>query len=336
MSGKPNTGASARILITGSMGCIGAWVLRHLIDDGASVIATDLSISSDMSGTRPALLLSESELADIQWEALDVTDAAAVQRIVEQHKPTHIVHLAGLQIPFCKANPSLGAMVNVVGTVNVFEAARAHGVSGLVYASSVGALGAPENYPDRAITDADLPLPNNLYGVYKTANEATAKVYWQDWQVGSIGLRPYVVYGAGRDQGMTADIAKACLAVAANKPFHIRFDGPITLQHASDVSRIFIDSALAEYQGADVFNLRNDVIEVADFVSMLKELYPNSNISYKQNNPLPFPSDFDDAGIKGALKSVAHMPLEKAIVADVEQFSNLLSSGQLTTECLDA
>ncbi len=328
--------ATSRFLITGSMGCIGAWVLRNLLDDGAHIVATDLSIPDDKSTTRPGLLLDNDELARVHWQSLDVTDANAVNSLVSEHKPTHIVHLAGLQIPFCKADPTMGAMVNVVGTVNVFEAARNNNVRGLTYASSVGVLGAPELYPDRALTDADLPMPNNLYGVYKMANENTAKVYWQDWQVGSVGLRPYVVYGAGRDQGMTADLAKACLAVAAGKPFHIRFDGPVTVQHANDVARIFIDSASVEYQGAGVFNLRNDVIEVAEFVALVKELYPDANITFEQNNPLPFPADFDDAGIQGVLQRVAHTPLKKAITSDVEHFTQLLNSGRLTTESLNS
>jgi len=317
-------------LVTGTMGCLGAWVLRNLLADGAKIIATDI----DTTVTRPALLLSDEQIESITWEKLDVTNASAVNSIFEKHQPTHAIHLAGLQIPFCKADPTMGAMVNVVGTVNLFEAARHNQIRGLSYASSVGVLGSSDHYPNRPLTDTDAPIPNNLYGVYKVANENTAKVYWQDWRVGSIGLRPYVVYGVCRDQGLTADIAKACLAVAANEPFHIRFDGPITVQHADDVARIFIDSALAEYQGADVFNLRNDVIEVAEFVASLKQLYPEAQITFEQNNPLPFPSDFDDAGIRGVLGSVAHTPLKKAIQTDVDQFSDLLASGRLTTESL--
>jgi len=317
-------------LVTGTMGCIGAWVLRNLVNDGASIIATDL----DTTISRPALLLNEKELDSITWEQLDVTDSAAVNALVEEHQPTHIVHLAGLQIPFCKASPSMGAMVNVVGTVNMFEAARHNNVKGLSYASSVAVMGTTDQYPDRTLNDADLPNPSNLYGVYKTANENTARVYWQDWQGGSVGLRPYTDFGVCRDQGMTADIAKACLAVAANKPFHIRFDGPITVQHANDVARIFIDSALVEHQGADVFNLRNDVIEVAEFVALIKQLYPEAQITYEKNNPLPFPADFDDAGIRGVLDEVAHTPLKQAIQSDIDQFSKLLSEGKLNTDSL--
>jgi len=317
-------------LITGTMGCIGSWVLRNLLDDGANIIATDI----DTEVSRPKLLLTDSEIEKITWEKLDVTKADDVSDLVAKHKPTHLIHLAGLQIPFCKASPSLGAAVNVVGTVNLLEAAKLHGVAGVSYASSVGVYGAPENYPDGMIGNDAPNLPNNLYGVYKTANEWTARVYWQDWQLGSIGLRPYTVYGVGRDQGLTADIAKALLAVAANEPFHIRFSGPVALQHANDVARLFIACALKEYQGADVFNLRGDYIDVADVVQLISKRYPDARISYEENNALPFPSNFDDSELQSVINNVPHTAFELAMEHDVEQFKALLASGKLDTSCL--
>ncbi len=321
-----------KFLLTGSMGCIGAWVLRNLTDQGIDVVATD--VQSDP--VRPSLLLNEQELAAIDWQTLDVTDVKAVDKIVADNGVSHIVHLAGLQIPFCRANPSLGAAVNVTGTTNIFEAARHHGVKGVSYASSIGVMGPPENYPNKPVAD-DVPLiATTLYGVYKAANEKTAGVYWQDWQVASVGLRPYVVYGTGRDQGMSADPAKAVLAAAAGKPFHIRFDGPIALQHANDVAQIFINSARAADGGAPVCNLRGDVIEVDAFVTLLQEIVPAAKITFEKNAPLPYPADLDDAGLRGVLGEVPYTPLRDAIEADLARFSDLLASGKVDLAQLDA
>ncbi|NJN97282.1 MAG: NAD-dependent epimerase/dehydratase family protein, partial [Anaerolineales bacterium] len=126
-------------LLTGSMGCIGAWVLRNLVAEGVRVIATDLTTDP----VRPGLMMTPAQLARISFVQLDITDLKALQTLVEQEQVTHIIHLAGLQVPFCRANPALGARVNVVGTVNIFEAVRqAQGqVRGLSYASSVAVLG---------------------------------------------------------------------------------------------------------------------------------------------------------------------------------------------------
>jgi nucleoside-diphosphate-sugar epimerase len=248
---------------------------------------------------------------------------------VKDHGITHVIHLAGLQIPFCRADPALGAAVNVVGTVNVLEAVRHNGVAGLSYASSLAALGPADLYPERPVPDDAQTAPATLYGVYKVANEETARIYWADWQVGSIGLRPYNVYGVGRDQGMTADIAKAILAVAAGKPFHIRYGGPVALQHASDVAEIFIAAARAEHQGATVVNLRNDVVTVEEFVSVLKQMHPQAKITNETDNVLPFPADLDDSGLGRLIGDIPHMPLADAIRRDVAHYSALLDAGKI-------
>ncbi len=320
-----------RFLITGSKGCIGTWVLRHLLDEGGKFLATDLS--DDTSRSR--LLLSDEEIDRINWQKLDVTDTRAVNETVAENGITHIIHLAGLQIPFCRANPPLGAAVNVVGTVNILEAARHNKIAGLSYASSLAALGPPDLYSETPIPDSALTAPAALYGVYKVANEETARIYWQDWQVGSVGLRPYNVYGVARDQGMTADIAKAILSVAANRPFHIRYDGPIALQHASDVARIFIDCARSEYLGVTVCNLRNDVISVSEFITKLMELYPQARITCETGSSLPLPADLDDSGVRSILGSVPHIPLTEGIRQDFEKYSVLIGQDRIDLTQLD-
>lgn len=318
-------------MITGAMGCIGAWVMRNLVQEGVKVIGTDLATEP----VRPRQVMSEEELSKVTIAKLDVTDLKAVRSVVEEHGVTHIIHLAGLQVPFCRANPSLGAAVNVVGTVNIFEAARHAGVKGLSYASSLAVLGPAEDYEEGKIED-DVPLlPRTLYGVYKVANEGTARIYWQDWQVGSVGLRPYIVYGVGRDQGMTSDLAKAVLATAAGKPYHIRFDGPVGLQHANDVAQMFIGTARAQYQGAAACNLRNDIVSVADFAAMIKAIEPNAQITYAENSPLPFPWDLDDGGLREILGGMPWTPVKEAIGQDLAQFRRLLDEGLIELKQLE-
>ncbi|HXF62521.1 MAG TPA: NAD(P)-dependent oxidoreductase [Caldilineaceae bacterium] len=321
-------------MLTGSMGCIGAWAARNLVREGTRVVATDLATDP----ARPRLLMAPEELEQVTWVKLDVTDLRAVKAVVADHGVTHIVHLAGLQVPFCRANPSLGAAVNVVGTVNIFEAARAHWgqVQGLAYASSLAVLGPAELYPERPVKDDVIPHPETLYGVYKQANEGTARIYWQDWQIPSVGLRPYIVYGVARDQGMTSDIAKALLAVAAGRPYHIRFGGPVGLQYADDVARIFIDCARSGHQGAAACNLRNDVVEVGDFVALVQEKYPGAQITYAADNRLPFPYDLDDSGLRSIVGKVAHTPLAQAIDETVAMFRRLLEAGLVDLQQLES
>jgi UDP-glucuronate 4-epimerase len=113
-----------RFLVTGAGGCIGVWVLRNLVRAGVSVTALDL----DPKYHRLPLVLDEKEIAHINFLRGDISDLATVEGALKNSHAERIIHLAALQLPFCKADPSAGARVNVVGTVNVFEAAKRHGV----------------------------------------------------------------------------------------------------------------------------------------------------------------------------------------------------------------
>jgi len=208
-----------RFLVTGAMGFLGAWTVRALLDEGTSVVAFD--VSTDRRRLR--LLASDEELHAVHFVEGDIADTAAVIELVRDNEITHVVHLAALQVPFCKVDPVRGAQVNVVGTVNIFESALAAGdqVRGLVYASSVAVFGPPELYPGGRAMDDSPPVPGTLYGVYKQANEGTARIYAQDHGVPSVGLRPGTVYGVGRDQGLTSAPTFAMLAAAAGCGYHI-------------------------------------------------------------------------------------------------------------------
>ena len=167
------------------------------------------------------------------------------------------------------------------------------------------------------------------------ANEHTARVYWQDWGVASVGLRPYTVYGVARDQGLTSDIAKAILAAAAERPFHIKFGGPVALQYTADTAAIFIAAARAGHAGAAVCNLRNDVTDVADFVATLTAIAPAAKITYQADNILPFPADLADEGLQAVLEQVPHTQLATAVQESLGQFQKLLAENKINLNQLD-
>src|SRR6202011_951788 len=100
-----------------------------------------------------------------------------------------------------------GARVNVLGTLTVFEAVRqSEGrVQRLVYASSAAVFGPPERYSAGPQPD-DVPLvPTTHYGIFKCCNEGNARIYYLDHGLSSVGLRPWTVYGPGRDFGMNSE-----------------------------------------------------------------------------------------------------------------------------------
>ncbi len=311
-------GAGRRYLVTGAAGCIGAWVVANLVQGGAAAIAFDLS-----EDRRRLRLILEKDRADgVAWIKGDLTDTAAVERAVAESGADAIIHLAALQVPFCKADPAMGARVNVVGHVNVMEAARKHGVKHLVYASSIAALSA-EN--------AD--SPHTLYGVYKAADEGIARVYALDWGVRSIGLRPHTVYGPGRDQGLTSAPTKAMLAAAAGKPFTIPFTGAMNFQFVGEVADIFIRAADAEIAAdqSPVFDLMGAKAEVADIIAELRRVEPASRIAC-EGSSLPFPVEFDDRPLRRLVGDWTTIPLRDGIARSVESFRHLLSRGLVNAD----
>jgi nucleoside-diphosphate-sugar epimerase len=312
------------ILVTGALGCIGAWTLHHIARQNRRAVAFDWSERRD----RLNLLLTPREQEEITFVRADLTDFPQVLDALRAHGVTHVIHLAALQVPFCKADPVQGARVNVLGTVNVFEAARHVGLRHVAYASSIAVYGPPEEHP-RGLVAHDAPLsPRTLYGVYKQANEATARVYWQDHQIASTALRPYAVYGVGRDQGLTSEPTKAMLAAAAGRPYRIGFGGTLQLQLASDVALQFIEAALQPLGGARVFNLGTAPVAVAEVARLIRRLRPGANVTAAEA-PLPFPEGFDDGELRRHFPRVFATPLEKGVRATIEHFERCLADGRL-------
>ena len=142
-------------------------------------------------------------------------------------------------MPLCRQDPARGALVNVVGTANVFEAVKAHRdrVSRVVYFSSGAVFGPPEHYGPGPVTDDSPPRPATHYGVYKVANEETARIYWDEHKIPSMGFRPLSVYGPGRDFGLTADPTLAMKAAVLGRPYQVRWGGATDLIYAEDVAQ---------------------------------------------------------------------------------------------------
>src|SRR5262249_22024590 len=140
--GLRDQGVEMKVLMTGGYGCIGSWVAKQLVDSGQEVWIYDLEEDTH----RLDLIVEPEQRASVHFVPGDVAEPAAVRSAVERVGATPLLHLAGLQTPTCRANPVLGAKVNVIGTLAVFEAAVAlkDQVCRVVYASSAAVHGPAE------------------------------------------------------------------------------------------------------------------------------------------------------------------------------------------------
>ena len=310
-----------KILVTGSQGCIGSWVVKRLIEAGHSVITFDVNDSV----ARLGMISGPDVVAKAERRVGRIEDTAAVKSLIRDEGITHVVHLAAVLMPFCQKNPVEGGLINVIGTLNIFEAARDSGRDvRIVYASSSAVWGPTDEYGEGALTE-DMPVkPATHYGVFKAANEGNARNFFTSDGVSSIGLRPWTVFGPGRDAGLTDDPTLAMRAVADKKPFEIRLSGYMDLQYVQDVADIFIQCLFSPVKGAYVFNLRGEVVGMEDLRLLLEQIRPDAAQLISVKGPaVPVAYRMDDTALVRTVGEVPRTPLRHAITQTIEAFEAL-------------
>jgi len=158
------------ILVTGGAGFVGLNVVEQLAARGERVAVYDLSAAR----------------IDVPSELGDVTNADALERAFAKHKPSAVIHLAAITAgPERDARePRRIAEVNLLGTINVLEAARRHAVQRFIHASTgaiygAAGIGAPEPLDE----ERDRPVPASMYGITKYAGERTCLRLGELWQM---------------------------------------------------------------------------------------------------------------------------------------------------------
>jgi len=317
-----------RILVTGAQGCIGAWTVKALLDRGLDVVVYDL----DPHPRRLALIAPAEQISRVVIRAGKIEDTATIKALVKEEGITHIIHLAAQLMPFCQANPVAGAMINVIGTLNVFEAARDAGRAvRVVYASSSAVWGPGESYGSGKLTESDPLKPSMHCGVFKQTNEENARVFYGVSGISSIGLRPWTVFGVGRDAGLTADPTLAMKALALGKSFEIRLTGHMDLQYVEDVAETFVRCLLSPLEGAHVFNLEGTVITMTDFIGELERAWPGAAKSITAQGPqVPVAYQMDGSQLRTFVTGIPQTPLPIGIRKTLDHFAQLNRQGRLS------
>jgi len=318
--------------ITGAQGCIGSWIVKALAERGDAVVAFDRSEDS----RRLSAIMTPDILARVRFIAGDITDINAVQSALASSGARRIIHLAGLQVPTCKADPVAGAFVNVIGTLNVFEAAKSFEAERVIYASSAAVFGAGDAVSP--LDESAAAEPRTHYGVFKRTNEGNAQVYFLDHGVNSVGLRPLTVYGVNRDTGLTSDPTKAMKAAVLGAPFHIRFSGLTDFQYVADTAAVFIACADRAPAGAHVYNLHGDTVHVARIAETINRNSPHKNRELVTFSGLPIPiaPALSDGAIRSVIPNLPCTPIEVGISETMRLFGELRDSGRLDTSDIDA
>jgi len=280
-----------KFLVTGGTGFIGSCVVENLLARGIPVVIGEAKPD-------PAVA---ARLRGAQLMSMDVADERSVAAVFEKHPDlSHCIHLAYLMSAEVEANPALGVKVNVLGMVNLFEAAVRHKLARLVFASSETYYGASQQvYGDRPVHEDDFTSPANhffTYGMMKVLNEFMARKYVDQHGVSLVAVRPPVVFGHGRKRGsvLWAEAFASAPAVgqAAEMPFSA--DSRETWIYKDDCAEQMIRLALKPQLAHFAYNNGGDCVSGHQLAAAVRHWIPDARITFDETRPTTPLIDWQD------------------------------------------
>ncbi len=324
---------SARVLVLGGYGCIGVQTVKWLL---ANTSATVVVGGRDVSAQRTQRLFEDDDGTRLKPVAVDVRQQPQLEEVLTTHEITHVIHLAALQTPDCNAHRDLGLQINLAGTQNLIEAIKACRplLQRFVFASSIAVYGPRSSYPGPKVPMLAEPAPVNVYGAWKLAGEHISRLFCQETGVPTVSLRPGVLFGPGRDAGLTAAPTTAMKCVALGRPYEIPFRSRQDYLYAPDVGAAFGNAAMAPFTGYGVFTLPSHTVDTAEIIATMRKAASETGLAANfaitaGTADVPFICDLEYAPFLQAFPATPHTPLAGAIRASLLAFKTQRERGWL-------
>lgn len=260
-----------KILVTGGAGFIGSNIVDGYIKSGHSVVVLDNLSSGKKEFIHP----------DCVFHQADIRDTESVRKIIESEKPEIINHHAAqISVRNSVANPKNDAEVNIIGLLNVLEAAKSNGISKVIFASSGGVIyGDTDMIPTSE--DYQPLLPISPYGVSKLASEKYLHFYYKNYKIPYVALRYSNVYGPRQNpHGEAGVVAIFNLRLLQNQQLSINGDGKQTRDYVyvGDVVEANLKATRSSYVGSVNIGtgIETDVNELSE---KIQQIYNSSSIS---------------------------------------------------------
>ena len=257
------------VLVTGGRGFIGGAVVKLLQRAGYRVVSLDHSV---------AVAASESDVDEVVCE---ISDAAQLQRIFEVRPIGGIIHLAAILPTVAQREPLRATEVNVLGSLNVLEAARRFGVRRVVFGSSLSAYG---TWPaDRVVAETDRSTPEDLYGAAKLYIERLGEAYRRVCRVQLLSLRIGRVVGPGAHSVTSAWRSQIFELLDSRQPAEIWIpysrSEKLLLIYVYTVAKMLVTLLQAPAPAHAVYNAPCEPVVVADLKRVVENL--NSRITVR-------------------------------------------------------
>lgn len=322
------------ILVTGGYGCIGAELIKWLLrNTDQRVLLGSRTISEERTGR----IFHDVDHERLSFVSLDVSDRANVDQVFAEYEITRIAHLGALQTPDCNAHRDLGMQINLGGTQHLIEACKASSgkIERFVFASSIAVYGPRASYPQERVPTLSEPNPVNVYGVWKLASEQLCKFFSEDTGTSTISLRPGVLFGPGRDAGLTSTPTTAMKCVALGLPYQIPFRTKQDYLYAPDVGAAFANALMEPFRGYGAFTLPGRTVAMPEFVSTLKTAAAAVGLGDRfqithGDEEVPFICDLEFEEVLAAFPKTPCTELEMALRQSLQVYHAQVEKGWLT------
>ena len=267
-----------KVLITGGMGVNGAVTARLMVEEGLRPVLMD---------NRADFSLIQDIKDRVDCVEADVCDQQALEKIVDDHKITHIAHLAALMPEPAEANPRLGIRVGVDGMVNILEVARAKNIQRVVFTSSKAVYGEilGEYAPPvcKPVREDHPKHPADLYGTIKVCCEEVGKYYRETYGIEFIALRFVSINGPGKEarHGALSFYGQLIERARRGEAWTVAQGGDQLndVVYVGDVARAIYLALKAEKPEEWVFNIGTGRASTPrEFLDAASNLFPNHRI----------------------------------------------------------
>jgi nucleoside-diphosphate-sugar epimerase len=310
-----------RYFLTGGTGLIGAYVTRQLADAGHDITIFDLA--PDHAFLQD--LLSPAQLKHVTVTAGDVTDLAALLRVLRGANAQRIIHLAALLGSRSNDNPLMSLKVNCEGTLNVFEAALDRGIERVVWASSVGVFGLASKRPPGAVSNEAVQQPTDLYGACKSLSERFSKHYRRAYGLDCVGLRYSAVYGYGKARTLARGTGAAFMTELIDKPalglpgVVPAGDAILDFVHVEDAARATVLASNVPCSKPVALNIGGFRATLREAAMFVKAVLPSADIIVEDGSWNGIDHHYDLSAAEAAIGYTPQITLQEGLRDNIDQ-----------------
>ena len=319
----------AKVLVTGGTGNIGSYVLADLLDAGHEVGSFDLrnnTANLDRLGIQTEVDLFEG----------DITNAFELIEALERFGATAVIHLVTFKtgggsvtsVESAELDPRSALEVNVLGSSNVFEAARIldQQLDRVVGASSTAVYGAPDQYEDTTIDEGDPMLPETHYGATKQYVEHLSRTYESEFGQRIVAIRPHNIFGPNMVTPQW--IAEFIRTAATGRSVTVPYSAGETLSmcYVKDIAQAFRRAleVPADRLTQRAFNIRGEVLTVGELVETVESLVPEATVDVPPASPFEWSHVFD---LSAAREQLGYK-IEYDFEAGAHEFINIVRESE--------